>query len=133
MIVKPQVHKQWISGFLLALFAAFYFNIGFFSHVHIIDGKKITHSHFHNRCHNNTCDYYCCAESERPPLSGGHSQEELIFIAQKSALETSGIALQVFVSELVATVCEDTKFFLSEHPEVGFYTSFFLRGPPLTV
>jgi len=130
---KIVTYKQLIAGFLLLLFVAFYANISFFPHVHIIDGKKIVHSHFHNKCHTNTCNHNYGTESDRPPLSGGHTHEELIFIAQKSAFETLDLSLYSVASPFAICVCDDTKFFLSEHPEVGFYTSFFLRGPPLTV
>ena len=128
--MKTQTHKQWISGFLLALFVAFYFNTTFFSHVHIIDGTRIAHSHFHNKCHNNTCDHHYDTESEKPPLSGGHSSDELIFIATNSSFETLEATFLINASPIITMVCDDAKISLSENPEVGFDTFFFLRGPP---
>jgi len=130
---KMVAYRQLIAGFLLLLFVAFYANSTLFTHIHIIDGVKVAHSHFHNKCHSNSCDHYYGSDSNKPPLSGGHSHEELILIAQKTAFETLGISLHALTSPFATTICDDTKFFLSEHPEVGFYTSFFLRGPPLTV
>ena len=124
-------HRQLTTGFLLLLFVAFYVNVSFFTHAHIVDGVKVVHSHFHNKCHSNSCSHYYATESEKPPLSGGHSQEELLFIAKKSAFETSLVSSYAVVSPFATLVCENSKFVLPEHPEVGFYTSFFLRGPPI--
>ncbi|MCL2414986.1 MAG: hypothetical protein FWC94_07065 [Bacteroidales bacterium] len=130
---KTEAYRRLIAGFLLLLFVAFYANITFFTHIHIIDGVKIAHSHFHNKCHSNSCAHYYGAESSKPPLSGGHSHEDFIFIAKKSTFETLDISPCAFASPFAITICDHTKFFLPEHPEVGFYTSFFLRGPPLVV
>ncbi|MDR0436713.1 MAG: hypothetical protein LBH22_00265 [Bacteroidales bacterium] len=115
--MKMQAHKPFISGFLLALFVAFYFNIAFFQHEHTVDGMSIAHSHIHKECHHNTA-------------SGGHTPEELIFIAKNSSFNTLEAILSTAISPLVAMVCDDVEVFLSEHPEVGFCTFFFLRGPP---
>lgn len=112
-----QAHKQFISGFLLALFVAFYFNIAFFHHEHTVDGINIAHSHIHKECHHNTA-------------SGGHTPEELIFIAKNSSFKTLEALSSTVVSPLVAMVCDKAEVSLSEHPEVGFYTFFLLRGPP---
>ena len=119
-----QTHRQRISGSLLALFVAYYFNIAFFPHEHIVDGVRIVHSHIHNKCHSGQSDCHNDAHS------GGHSPEELFLIFKNSAFETLGAVASIDVLNPLTMTCDDTKFFVSGRVETGFVVSYFLRGPP---
>jgi hypothetical protein len=114
--MKTQIHKQLISGFLLVLFVAFYFNIAFFQHKHIIDEIKIVHSHFHKECHHNTD-------------SGGHTPCELFLISKNSTFETLETILSTDISNPIV-ICDVLEIFILENSEVGFSDYCFLRGPP---
>jgi hypothetical protein len=122
--MKTQTRKQIISGFLLALFLAFYFNISFFSHVHIVGKERVVHSHIYNGCHDGSCD---CHKDENAP---GHAPNELLLIHQYSAFESLKAVSLTFASNLLPTIFDDATIFISEHLEIGVHVSYFLRGPP---
>ncbi|MCL2027189.1 MAG: hypothetical protein FWG79_01760 [Bacteroidales bacterium] len=124
MSLRNTYKQQWISGFLLALFLAFYFNITFFSHVHIVEGERVVHSHIYNQHHNNSCG--CHNDS-----SGGHTPNELLLICKNSAFETLKAIPSTTVSNPVTIISDDAKIFISERIEVGFSDYFYLRGPPV--
>ncbi len=69
--------KQIVGGILLLIFMAYYVNISFFTHSHIINGVTIVHSHFHDKAH---------------AQSGKHTDSEVTLISMLSALETCAVA-----------------------------------------
>jgi hypothetical protein len=66
--------KKILSLFLAVLFMSYYASTVFFSHIHIISGATITHSHFHDNSHHDT-------------KSGGHTENCITLIAQISHFE----------------------------------------------
>ena len=57
---------------LLLLFAAYYVQVNFFVHSHIVNGVTIVHSHMHRSSHHDT-------------NTGGHDSTELTLIASLSS------------------------------------------------
>lgn len=73
-MINRQKHivRQSVATSLLLLFAAFYVNVNFFMHKHIINGVTIVHSHFHNKHHHDTD-------------AGGHTVSEITLMATISS------------------------------------------------
>ena len=65
--------KKIISFFFIVLFTSYYASTSLFSHIHIINGATITHSHIHTDAHHNT-------------KNGGHNGHSITLIAQISQL-----------------------------------------------
>ncbi len=65
------IARQWMARLMLVLFVAYYANITFFPHTHIINGQKIVHSHVLWAGHTTTAD-------------GGHSTSTITLIKQLS-------------------------------------------------
>ena len=63
--------KKIIASFFVVLFASYYGGATLFSHIHIVNGVTIVHSHFHTESHHNT-------------KSGGHTAQSVTLIAQIS-------------------------------------------------
>jgi hypothetical protein len=63
---------------LLLVFVAYYANVTFFTHSHVVNGTTIVHSHFHNTSHTET---------------GNHSTSELTLIAALSLFQTTAAAV----------------------------------------
>jgi hypothetical protein len=68
------VIRKIVSIFLVALFTSFYAGTTLFSHLHVISGATITHSHFHKNSHHDT-------------KSGGHTERCINLIAQISKFQ----------------------------------------------
>ncbi|MDR0573943.1 MAG: hypothetical protein LBG96_07955 [Tannerella sp.] len=69
----PKRTKQITGCLLLLIFAAYYVNVMFFAHSHIIKGVTIVHSHFHNEAHTQT---------------GTHSTSEITLISALSVFQS---------------------------------------------
>ncbi len=67
MRVKVNI-RGVIAGVLLAILSVYYINSTMFSHVHIIEGATIVHSHFHGEGHDDNSK------------ECGHTQGELTLI-----------------------------------------------------
>jgi len=65
--------KKIISIFFVALFISYYISISLFSHLHVINGATITHSHIHTDKHHDT-------------KNGGHTEHSITLIALISQL-----------------------------------------------
>lgn len=76
------IMKQSAATVMLLLFAAYYVQVNFFVHSHIVNGVTVVHSHVHRSAHHDTAN-------------GGHTIAELTLIAQlHSQLLTVGAATQ---------------------------------------
>lgn len=42
---SSSIQKRFIAGFLLILFAGYFASVNFFTHTHVVNGVRITHSH----------------------------------------------------------------------------------------
>lgn len=63
--------KQITAAWLLLFIAAYYVDLHFFTHAHIIKGVTIVHSHVHDKHHHETNE-------------GGHTTSEITLIATLS-------------------------------------------------
>ncbi|MCF6358628.1 MAG: hypothetical protein L3J54_12565, partial [Draconibacterium sp.] len=74
--------KIVIKFFFAILFVAYYFSITLFYHSHVINGKKIVHSHFYINTH----------DTAGNPINHSHSQDEVYSLQIISQFITTFIA-----------------------------------------
>lgn len=78
--------RSFIATILLAIISLYYVNSTMFSHVHVIDGATIIHSHFYGADHigGNTCDTSDTGSDTEGDTSEGddsaHTEGELTLI-----------------------------------------------------
>ena len=109
--------KKIVSLCLLVLYVAYYSSTIFFYHTHIIDGKTTSHSHAHKESHHNS-------------QSGGHTKQDIVFIAQISHFEFVDIACQITLAPQQFQLFENK---LIEEPQrvVSIhFQNLSLRAPP---
>ncbi|MCL2417166.1 MAG: hypothetical protein FWD02_04440 [Bacteroidales bacterium] len=119
---KTALYKPLTAGFLLFLFVAFFVKTQFFTHVHIVDGIAVVHSHFYKGCHTNSPD--CCGGHEHT-----HAGMELIDV-----LSEFEVLVHSFSTIVPNVDFSFHKFQSAEvaEPHTEFIDLFFLRGPPVS-
>ena len=109
--------RKIVSFFFVVLFINYYAGVAFFYHSHVINDTVITHSHTHTDSHHDT-------------KNGGHTQSDIIFIAQISHFDYIDFScncvlkpIQLFFNE--NKFVETTHWVASVHLE-----NLSLRAPP---
>ncbi len=110
-----QKGKHIAGSILLLIFMAYYVNITFFTHSHIINGVTIVHSHFHDKTHTQT---------------GGHNGSELTLISKLSTFQSlSALSFLVapialfFLIAIIRIFCKET----TASDSIAYIS---LRAPP---
>jgi len=108
--------KKIIPYFFIIALINYYASVTLFSHIHIIHGASVSHSHIHTDGHHDT-------------KSGGHSEQSITLIAQISQFECSDA---LFVEMLHATFLPNKPYFAeTTHSKVSIYLeNISLRAPP---
>ncbi len=106
-----------IASILLAIVSLYYVNSTMFSHIHVIEGATIVHSHFHGDDHTQSED-------------GGHTASELTLIQHLNNITTL-ISEDISLREIYS-IGEFHPFVPSsfEAPEVDPYRYISPRAPP---
>ena len=112
--------KRSIRLLLLILFLGYYGGTTYFTHVHIVNGKTIVHSHPFNK------------EKGNDPSKQPHSGKELLLIQLLSGFVTTVFAA-MFAGQVIADLLE--KIFNNPpgegYAEPGGFSNYPLRAPPL--
>jgi len=110
--------KKIIALFFIGIYVSFYVNTTLFSHLHTISGKTITHSHMHTDSHHDS-------------KSGGHTAQNVIFIAQLSHLELINCS-NCDLPSLPEFTLHDEKVIKSPHWATAIHLqNLSLRAPPV--
>ena len=110
--------KKIISLFFVALFMSFYASTTFFSHIHIINGATITHSHLHTGAHHDT-------------KSGGHAECSITLIAQISHFETIEFSCFQLPTPLPFQLNRNTFLETTHWVASIYFQNLTLRAPPI--
>lgn len=118
---KTETYRQLTAGFLLILFLAFFAKTHLFTHVHVVDGVAVVHSHLHP--HKDCCSDYNTAD--------GHTHAEMDLIEVLSEYQ---VLAHVFSAVLSDVDFSFYRFQAAEvsKPQTEFLNLFFLRGPPIS-
>ena len=110
--------KNILSFFFVALFLNYYASTSFFSHLHIIDGTTIVHSHIHPDSHHDT-------------KNGNHTKQSVTLIAQFSHFEFIDFSCNYILVPLQIPVYEN-KFIETKHWVTSIHLeNLSLRAPPV--
>jgi len=110
--------KQIISFLLAVLFISYYASISLFSHLHIISGATIVHSHFHTDSHHDT-------------KSGGHTEQSITLIAQISHFDYIDSSCNYIVNTPQYLQHENTIIEISHWIVSVYLQNLSLRAPPI--
>ena len=112
--------KKLLSYFFIALFTSYYGSTAFFSHLHIISGATIYHSHIHANSHHDT-------------KSGNHTEKCITLIAQISQFQYIDFSCNCILKPLQFPI-QDHKFVATTHwiPSIHLENTT-LRAPPVFV
>lgn len=112
-------YKSIIASIFLLVFGLYFANISLFYHQHIIGGKVISHSHFHNSNHTqDPCD----------PLA--HTTDEIILIQLNSNFTTESPSDTFILDAEYLEIHPIYAVYEATNPEVGYIYSKPHRGPP---
>ena len=109
--------KKIVACLFVALFMSYYAGTTLFSHLHIISGATISHSHIH-------------ADSHHDTNSGNHTEQCVTLIAQISHFEYIDFSCN-FVLKPTDFPLQDDKFVETKHWVASTYLeNLTLRAPP---
>ncbi|MDF9830007.1 hypothetical protein [Parabacteroides sp. PF5-6] len=108
--------KQIVGSILLLIFTAYYVNINFFQHSHIINGVTIVHSHIHNNTHTQT---------------GTHNSSELTLISLLSSFDSSQAFIWLVGMGIFLLLKAIRPVIIAEKAVSASPFSYSLRAPPL--
>jgi hypothetical protein len=109
--------KKLLSLFLLVLYVTFYAGTVLFFHTHIINGEPTTHSHIHKESHHDS-------------KSGGHTKQDLIFIAQISHFDYVNFECSNIPNSFEFQLHENIIFETTHWVASIYFDNISLRAPP---
>ena len=109
-----------VSFLCVALFISYYASVTLFSHSHVIYNTVFEHSHSHTDSHHNT-------------NSGGHSQDEIILIAQISHFDYIIFSCNCAVKPINLSFKEETGYETTHWVVSVYFQNLSLRAPPVLV
>ena len=109
-----------VSFLFVALFINYYVSTTFFSHLHIINGTTVAHSHTHTDSHHDT-------------KSGGHTQNEIILIAQISHFDYTDFSCICILKPLQLPLCENKCIEITHNITSTYLQNLSLRAPPVFI
>jgi hypothetical protein len=116
MRTNSDIKKRAWSVFLLALFLSYTANTTLFVHIHIVNGRLISHSHFYRGIPDNP--------------GHEHSSAQYQTIAFLSYLLMSGVSMMVFTCILIVKK-NFRRCSIADFKKNTYHFAYGLRAPPL--
>jgi len=117
MIYMPKT-KKIVSYLFVALFSSYYASTTLFSHIHIISGANIVHSHIHTDAHHDT-------------KSGGHTERSITLIAQISKFDQIDFSGNLVPTSLQFQLLQNKFIEVTDWVPSIYFQNPSLRAPPM--